>query len=77
MCSVMNKVVLDSNPVAVTWTSDISLVSNKELFGVQATIDSRFTLKCVREMIITYSYFFDVVWNKPQLPNNNYLLEPV
>ena len=31
-------------------------VSNKKLLEIQATIDCRFTLKLLRDMIITYSY---------------------
>lgn len=35
--------------------SDIVLVSSKGFLDVQETIEGRFTLKCVRGMIITYS----------------------
>ena len=47
--------VVSSIPVAVTYTSDIVLVSSKEFLDIQATIESRFTLKVIRDMIITYS----------------------
>ena len=33
-----------------------TLASSKEFFDIQATIECRFTLKHVRDMIITYSY---------------------
>ena len=47
--------VVRSNPVAVSQTSDIALVLCKELLEIQATIESKFTQKRVRNMIITYS----------------------
>ena len=47
--------VLGSNPVAATWTSDIAPVWSKEFLDNQATIERRFTLKRVRDMIRTYS----------------------
>ena len=34
----------------------MALASSKDLFGIQATIECRFTLKRVRAMMITYSY---------------------
>ena len=34
---------------------DIAPVSNKEFLDIQATIECRLTLKCVRDMIRTYS----------------------
>ena len=34
---------------------DIAPVSSKELLDIQATIQCRFALKCVRAMIITYN----------------------
>ena len=36
---------------------DIAPVSSKEFLDIQATMESRFTLKLVRDMIITYSLF--------------------
>ena len=42
--------VKGSNPVAV----NIAPVSSKEFLDIQATIKCRFTLKSVRDMIITY-----------------------
>ena len=47
--------VVDSNLVAVTVTcnSDIGPVSSKEFLDIQVTIECKFTLKRVRDMIIT------------------------
>ena len=42
-------------PVAVTYTSHIVLVTSKDFLDIHATIESRFTLKVIRDMIITYS----------------------
>ena len=42
-------------PLLFTLTSDIAPVSSKEFLDIQATIECRFTLKCVLGMIITYS----------------------
>ena len=56
-CSFTNQVVVGSNLVAVTQTSDIAPVSNEEFLDIQATIECRFTLKCVRDLIITYSHY--------------------
>ena len=47
--------VLGSNPVAVTSPSDFVPASSKEFLDIQATIECGFTLKCVRDMIRTYS----------------------
>ena len=47
-----------SKIVAVTYTSDIVPVSSKEFLDIQATIECRFTLKYVRDMIITYRHHF-------------------
>ena len=52
----MNEVAVGSNPVTVTETSDIVPVSSKECLDIQATIECRFTLRRVREMIITQSF---------------------
>ena len=40
-----------SNPVAVTYTSDIAPVSSKEFLDIQVTIECGFTSKQVRSMI--------------------------
>ena len=47
--------VVSSNPFAATLISDIAPVLNKEFLDIQATIECRFTLKLVRDMIIIYS----------------------
>ena len=47
--------VVGSNPVAVTSPSDFAPASSKEFLDIQATIECGFTLKRVRDMIITYS----------------------
>ena len=41
--------------VSVTKTSEFAPASTKEFLNIQATIDSGFTLKRVRDMIRTYS----------------------
>ena len=43
------------SPAAVTWISDIASVSSKDFLNIQTTIECRFTLKCVRDMIRTYN----------------------
>ena len=53
--SFMNKVVVGSNLVAVTQTSDIAPVSSKEFLDIQPTIECSFSLKRVRDIIRTYS----------------------
>ena len=49
-------VLVSSSPVAATFTmtSDFVSVLSKEFPDIQATLDCGFTLKHVREMIITY-----------------------
>ena len=47
--------VVGSNPVDVTLTSDVVPVSSKEFLNIQATIERRFTLKRVYDMIVTYN----------------------
>ena len=42
------------NPIAVTYTSDMAPAVSKEFFDIY-TIGCRFTLKLVRDIIITYS----------------------
>ena len=49
--------VVGSNPVAVTLVSDIAPVSSMRFFNIQTTIECRFTLKGVRNMIITCSQY--------------------
>ena len=51
----LQTVIVGSNPLAVTWTSDMMPVWSKEFLGIHATIQCRFTLKLVCDMIITYS----------------------
>ena len=46
---------MGSNPVAATSTSDIASVSSKEFLHIHITIECRFTLKCVCDMIKTHS----------------------
>ena len=43
--------VVASNPVVVTQTSDIAPVLSKEFPGIQATLECKFTLKRVRDML--------------------------
>ena len=50
--------VVGSNPVAVTSPSDFAPASSKEFLGIQATIECGFTLKRVRDMIITYNHYY-------------------
>ena len=50
-----NQVVVGSNPAAVNQTSDIASVSCKEFFEIQATIERKSTLKCVRDLIKTHT----------------------
>ena len=46
--------VLGSSPVAVTSLSDFAPASSKEFLDIQATIESGFTLKRLRDMTRTY-----------------------
>ena len=46
---------MGSSPVAVTETPDLAPVLSKEFLDIQATMQCGFTLKRVRDMIITYS----------------------
>ena len=43
--------VVNSNSVAVTETSDVAPVSRKEFLDIQATIECRFTVKGVHDMM--------------------------
>ena len=54
-CSFTNKVHVSSNTIAVTQNSDIASVSSEEFLDIQASIECRFTLKRVRDMIKTCS----------------------
>ena len=38
-----------------TVTSDITTVSSNDFIHIQVTIESGFTLKCIRDIIRTYS----------------------
>ena len=54
-CSFTNLVVVGSNTVTVTQTSDIASALSKEFLDIQGNIEWGFTLKGVHDMIITYS----------------------
>ena len=54
-CSFTNLVVVGSNPIAVTYTLDIAPVLSKDFLDILANIECKFTLKRIRDMIITYS----------------------
>ena len=45
--------VVGSNPIAVTQTLDMAPVLREEFLDIQAFIECRFTLKLVRDTIIT------------------------
>ena len=47
--------VVDSNPVAVTETSNFAPVSSKEFLDIQVTAECRFTLNHVCDMTRTHS----------------------
>ena len=51
----MNSMVVGSNPFAVSSTSDMAPLLSNEFFDIQATIECRFTLRPLRDMIITDS----------------------
>ena len=53
-CSFTNYVVVGSDPVAVTYTSDMAPVLSKDFLHIQVPMESRFTLNIVRDRIITY-----------------------
>ena len=48
-------VVAGSDPITVTKFSDIAPVLSKEFIDNQATTESRFTLKCICDMIKTHN----------------------
>ena len=48
-----NKVVVGSNPVVVIYTSYMPPVLSKEFLDIQAAIECRFTLKHVRDILLT------------------------
>ena len=50
-----NGFTLVSSPVAVTQTLDTAPVLSKEFLDIQRTIECRFTVKRVHDMIRTYS----------------------
>ena len=52
---IVHEVVAGSSPVEVTSTSNIASIFSKEFHEIQATIECRFTLTRVRDMIRTYS----------------------
>ena len=54
-CSFMNQVALGSSAVAVAYISDFAPASSKEFLDIQVTIDSGYTLNCLRDKIRTYS----------------------
>ena len=54
-CSLTKYVVVGSSPIAGTSKSDIAPVLSIDISYQQANIELRFTLKCVRYMMITYS----------------------
>ena len=45
---------MGSSPATVTETSDSVLASSKEYLEIQATIECRFTLKRIRDLIRIY-----------------------
>ena len=45
--------VAGSNPITVTYTLDVAPVLSRDFLNIQATIECRFTLKHVSDMIIT------------------------
>ena len=47
-----------SSPVAATETSDIAAILSKEFIDIQATVECRFTLKRISDMISTYSQIY-------------------
>ena len=49
--------IVGSSPVVVTYTSDFAPALSKEFLDIQATIECGFTLKLVRDMMITYSQY--------------------
>ena len=53
-CSFTNYVVVGSSLAAVTETLDFALVSSKDFFDIQATIECGFTLNCVFDIKRTY-----------------------
>ena len=56
-CSFTNLVLVDSNPIVVTYISD-SPIASKEFLEIQATLESGFTLKRILDMIRTYSQMY-------------------
>ena len=54
-CWFTNYVVVESILIAATSASDIAPDSVKEFLDIQASIECRFTLNRVHDLIITYS----------------------
>ena len=49
---------MGSSLVAVTYNSDFVPASSKEFLNMQVTIECGFTLKCICDMMRTYSQYF-------------------
>ena len=60
MVELSGSVVMGLIHVAVTYTSDIAPALRKEFLDIQATLECRFTLKRVFDMIRTYSHLYDL-----------------
>ena len=56
-CLFTNKVVVGSNPVTVTYTPDMAMLRARRSLTFRQTIECRFTLKLVRDMVITYGMY--------------------
>ena len=54
-CSFTKLVVMGSNPIAITETSNFAPVSSKEFLDIKATTVCEFTLKHIGDMIRTNS----------------------
>ena len=50
--------VVDSNPIVVTYISDAAPLRSKEFLEIQTIIESGFTVKLVLDMIRTYSQMY-------------------
>ena len=69
--------IVGSNLVAFTKTSDIAPVLSKEFLNIQATVEYRFPLKRVCDMIIPYSLSYHVILKTSRIPhhlNDNMIL---
>ena len=56
-CLFTNKVAVGSNPVTVTYTPDMAMLRARRSLTFRQTIECRFTLKLVRDMVITYGMY--------------------